>query len=157
MNITLSLAGIEDANTIHAMQVRSFAPLLEKYQDTATSPALQAVEHIRERIEQPATDYYLIRCDDEEVGAIRIVRNEQFNRVSPVFVVPEHQGRGIAKAAFAWIEDRYPNVRRWELDTVLQEEGNCCLYESLGYRRFGGEKAINERMTLVFYEKEMLR
>ncbi len=157
MNITLSLAGIEDANTIHAMQVRSFAPLLEKYQDTATSPALQSVEHIRERIEQPTTDYYIIHCDDEAVGAIRIVCNEHFNRVSPVFIVPEHQGRGIARMTFALIEACYPDVRRWELDTVLQEERNCRLYESLGYQRFGEEKAINERMTLVFYEKEMLR
>lgn len=154
MDITLSLAGIEDANTIHVMQVRAFAPLLEKYQDTTTSPALQDVEHIRERIEQPATDYYIIRCDGEAVGAIRIVRKERFNRVSPVFVVPEHQGRGIAKAAFALVEARYANVRRWELDTVLQEEGNCRLYESLGYRRFGEEKAINEHMTMIGYEKE---
>ncbi|MEJ8302772.1 GNAT family N-acetyltransferase [Saccharibacillus sacchari] len=157
MEITLSLAGIEDAETIHAMQVCSFAPLLEKYRDTDTSPALQSVGHIRERIEQSATDYYIIRCDDERVGAIRIVRKEQFNRVSPVFVVPKHQGRGIARMTFALIEARYPDVRRWELDTVLQEKGNCRLYESLGYRRFGGEKAINERMTLVFYEKEILR
>ncbi len=157
MQITLSLAGVEDANTIHAMQIHSFAPLLEKYQDTSTSPALQSVEHIRERIEQPATDYYIIRCDAETVGAIRIVRKEQFNRVSPVFVLPEYQGRGIARAAFALAEAHYPDVRQWELDTVLQEKGNCHLYESLGYRRYGEKKAINQRMTLIFYEKEIVR
>jgi len=99
----------------------------------------------------------MIRCDAKAAGAIRIVRKEHVNRVSPVFVLPEYQGRGIAKAAFALVEALYPDVRRWELDTVLQEKGNCHLYESLGYRRYGEEKAINERMTMIFYQKEIVR
>lgn len=41
----------------------------------------------------------------------------------------------------------------WELDTVLQEVGNCHLYEKLGYRRTGREEIINEKMTIIFYEK----
>ncbi len=41
----------------------------------------------------------------------------------------------------------------WQLETILQEEGNCYLYEKMGYRRTGETEVINERMTLVNYRK----
>lgn len=34
-------------------------------------------------------------------------------------------------------------------------EGNCHLYEKMGFRRTGGEKVINNKMTLINYEKSM--
>lgn len=41
----------------------------------------------------------------------------------------------------------------WELDTILKEKGNCFLYEKMGYRATGEMKRVNEKMTLVYYEK----
>ena len=41
-----------------------------------------------------------------------------------------------------------------DLETILQEKGNCYLYEKLGYHQTGKTEQINERMTIVFYEKE---
>lgn len=41
----------------------------------------------------------------------------------------------------------------WELDTILQEKGNCHLYEKMGYHTTGKTEVINERLMLVFYEK----
>lgn len=43
----------------------------------------------------------------------------------------------------------------WELETILQEEKNCYLYEKMGYNQTGKTKMINERLTLVFYEKKL--
>ncbi len=153
MNVTLRLASLEDAPEIHAMQVRAFAPLLAKYQDYDTSPANESVEGIERRIRQPHTDYYRILEGGETVGAIRVVRGEQMHRISPLFVLPEYQGRGIAQQTFRLIERIYPDVRRWELDTVREERGNCHLYEKVGYTLKGEPKVVNERMTMVFYEK----
>ncbi|WP_342426684.1 GNAT family acetyltransferase [Paenibacillus sp. FSL L8-0158] len=53
------------------------------------------------------------------------------------------------------IEELYYNVSMWELDTILQEQGNCHLYEKLGYKRTDKINVINDRMTIVFYEKHM--
>ena len=44
----------------------------------------------------------------------------------------------------------------WELDTILQEPKNCYLYEKMGYRQTGKKNVINERLTLVFYEKKKI-
>ena len=41
----------------------------------------------------------------------------------------------------------------WKLDTVLQEKKNCYLYEKMGYHQTCETEVINERLTLVYYEK----
>jgi hypothetical protein len=35
------------------------------------------------------------------------------------------------------IEEKYKSKIGWKLDTILQEEGNCYLYEKIGYRKTG--------------------
>ena len=41
----------------------------------------------------------------------------------------------------------------WCLDTILQEKGNLRLYEKMGYVQTGKVEHINEKMDIVFYEK----
>ncbi|MDI4645227.1 GNAT family N-acetyltransferase [Cohnella hashimotonis] len=155
-DVSLTRASIHEASIIHEMQVKAFLPLLQKYQDYDTSPANEPVERIVSRLNQPITDYYFIMMSSISVGAVRIVRlqNNAF-RVSPIFILPEYQGLGIAQKVFELLERQYEAARRWELDTILQERGNCYLYEKLGYRRTGKSEVINDKMTIVFYEKPM--
>lgn len=42
----------------------------------------------------------------------------------------------------------------WYPDTILQEEGNLHLYEKLGYHQTGRVDKINDRMDIVYYEKD---
>lgn len=154
MEISLFKAGIDEASVIHQMQIKAFMPLLNKYQDFDTSPASETVGRIIDRLKQSFTDYYIIKNSNTIVGAIRIVRKaNKTYRVSPVFILPEHQGKGIAQKVFSMIEELYNDAIAWELDTVLQEQGNCYLYEKLGYQRTGEVKEINDKMTIVCYEK----
>ena len=69
-----------------------------------------------------------------------------------IFILPEFQGKGIAQETIRLCEEMHGNGN-WELDTILQESKNCHLYEKMGYRQTGKTEAINERLTLVFYEK----
>ena len=41
-----------------------------------------------------------------------------------------------------------------DLNSILQESSNCYLYEKLGYRQTGKAEQINDKMTIVFYEKD---
>ncbi|WP_438431149.1 GNAT family N-acetyltransferase [Gorillibacterium sp. sgz500922] len=156
MEITLRKADLRDAGIIHELQVKAFMPLLEKYQDFETSPANEPVERVIARINQPSSDYYLIHHTGIPVGGIRVVKKaDRAYRISPVFIIPDYQGRGIAQRVFARIEQLYPDAESWELDTILQEAGNCYLYEKVGYKRTDETKVINDRLTLVFYEKHV--
>lgn len=147
-------ANLTEAAVIHEMQLKAFRPLLDKYHDHETSPANQSIDQIMTRLNQPFTDYYIISYLGKAAGAIRIVKkqNKEY-RVSPIFILPEYQGRGIAQQVFAIIEEVYHDAIKWELDTILQEQGNCYLYEKLGYKQTGATREINDRMTIVCYEK----
>lgn len=157
MEITIFKSSLNEATIIHEMQIKTFMPFLNKYQDYETSPANESLERIMDRLNQSFTEYYLIKSSDLNIGAIRIVRKENKTyRVSPIFILPEHQGKGIAQRVFSIIEDKYNDARVWELDSILQEQGNCYLYEKLGYQKTGETKQINDKMTIVFYEKTMM-
>jgi GNAT superfamily N-acetyltransferase len=67
--------------------------------------------------------------------------------------MPAYRGKGYAQAAMAEAE-RIHGANHWQLDTILQEAGNCYLYEKMGYHRTGHQAIIQENMTIVDYEKD---
>ena len=154
MKNILRLIDKKECEKLWRMQVEAFSDLLEKYKDYDISPANEPMSRIMERLEQPFTYYYFIIDGDTAVGAIRVVdmKDGSPKRISPIFIMKEHRGKGFAQAAIRAAEKLH-GADNWSLDTILQEEGNCRLYEKMGYRRTGDTQAINERMTLVFYEK----
>ena len=156
MEIQLIRAFVEDVETLWKMQVRSFAELLNKYQDYETNPANESVDKVIGRLQQDSTYFYFIRYGEQIVGANRVIHNSDNDirkRISPIFVLPEFRNRGIAAMAIAKAEELHGSDN-WELETILQEPGNCHLYEKLGYRQTGKTEVINEKKTLVFYQKD---
>ena len=155
MKLTLIQAGETDAPLARAMQQKAFAKLLETYADHELSPATESLERIRWKITQPGSYYYFIRVGEETVGAIRILDHQDGSRkrISPLYILPEHQGKGYAQAAMLEAE-RLHGSHHWQLDTILQEAGNCYLYEKMGYHQTGNKKVIKENMTIVDYEKD---
>ena len=156
MGIKLVRATVDDAKELHTMQIESFKELLEKYQDFDTNPANESVEKVKTRLKQEFTYFYFICADSQKAGAIRIIDKKEtgkIKRISPIFVLPEFQGMGIAQEAIQLCEKIHGDDE-WELDTILQEPKNCHLYEKMGYRPTGKTKVINELLTLVFYEKK---
>lgn len=154
MNIKLIRATIEDSKELWQMQVESFQSLLDKYQDYDTNPASEPIDKIINRLKQEETYYYFICMDDAKVGAIRVIdfKSDGNKKISPIFILPQYQNKGIAQIAMQLCEKLHGSDK-WELDTILQEEGNCYLYEKMGYHRAGKTEAINDKLTLVFYEK----
>lgn len=154
MEVTLVRTSMEDAEIIWQMQRIAFADLLEKYQDFDINPGNEPLEKVQWRLSLPATHFYFIRVDDVNAGAIRVIdhRDGSPKKISPLFVLPQFRGKGIAQAAIRAAEALH-GCERWQLDTILQEKANCRLYEKMGYHQTGETKIINDRMTLVFYEK----
>ena len=156
MDIKLTKAKFEDLDTILQMQKEAFSELYAKYQDTETSPATEEYEDILFRINQTETTYYFITADNVKVGVIRIVDCKDGvtrKKISPIFIMPEYRNQGYAQQAIKEAE-RIHGKQNWKLDTILQEKGNCYLYEKLGYHQTGKTEQINDKMTIVFYEKE---
>ena len=155
--ISLTKASHDDAALIHKLQCQSFMPLYERYRDDDTSPAKEPIERIIAKLESDNTDFYIIFVDDEPIGAVRVVREGltdgvEICRISPIFILPEYQDKGIGSAVMEMLFERY-DVQRWRLSTILQEHRDCHFYEKHGFVRNGENVNIKDGMTLVFYEK----
>ena len=140
--------------TVWKMQIKAFSDLLEKYQDYDSSPAAESFEKVMARYQQPWTTYYFISSGEETVGVIRVVDKKDGNRkrISPICIMPEYRNKGYAQAAMIAVERIYGSDN-WSLDTILQEKGNLHLYEKMGYHQTGQIEKINDRMDIVYYEK----
>ena len=67
-----------------------------------------------------------------------------------------NQGKGYGQEVIILIED-VVDAEYWELKTILQEERNCHFYEKMGYRKTGLTQEVDDRMTIVSYEKRKNR
>lgn len=152
MSISLSRADLSDAPDLFRLQRQAFLPLLLKYKDYTTNPAAEPMLRTEERLRQKNSEYYFILLDGKRIGGIRIGVFETYCRVSPIFILPQYQNNGYAKQAMLMAERNYPNIRRWELETIGEEEKLCHFYDHLGYRQTGIVKKLSQ-LTLVTYEK----
>lgn len=155
ISVQLRKAIFEDCPQIYAMQIESFRALLEKYQDYDFSPGAEKLERTIQRFQEPVTDYYLICRGEQQIGALRICDFGELCKLKQIFILPQFQERGYAQQAIHMVEVQYPNAKRWECDTILQEDKLCHLYEKMGYRKTGKTQRIKDGMDLVFYAKNM--
>ena len=159
VEIKLEPATRKDARLLHKLQVEAFLPLYEKYHDDEMSPAKESLERVIEKIEEKDSEFYLIFFEKQTVGGIRILHHdkgekaEHVNWISPLFIVPSFQGKGIAQRVIHKVFSLYPETITWKLDTIKQETGNCHLYEKCGFTKVGEEQVISDKMTLIEYEK----
>jgi GNAT superfamily N-acetyltransferase len=156
LDVRLEKATNSDAEAIFDIQVNAFIPLLEKYKDYQTNPANETIDRVIARINNPHGGFFKILVENRLVGAICVLWkvDEQF-WISPMFILPEYQGKGIAQRAITLVEKLFPQAISWELATILEEERNCYLYEKMGYIKTGVKKNLNENTTLIFYKKEI--
>lgn len=144
-----------DIDAVFEIQHSAYKPLYEKYQDHDTSLYLESRETTLHKYTKDGTKGYLFVENEIVVGAVRVILYPDIRsaKISALGVLPQYQGQGIAQQALLVIEELHKDVERWFLGTILQEAGNCHLYEKIGYRQTGKTEIINDKMTLVFYKK----
>jgi GNAT superfamily N-acetyltransferase len=143
-----------DAKDIFDIQFKAFKPLLEQYKDYNTNPANETIDRVIKRINNPDGGLYKIIYENILVGAICVYWKENTEFwISPMFILPEYQGKGIAQETITLVEKLFPHATTWELRTILEERRNCYLYEKMGYIQTGGKRYLNENATLVHYKK----
>ncbi len=129
-------------------------PMLDRYKDFETNPANETIERVITRINNPEGGFYKILAENKLIGAICIFWKEEVRFwISPMFILPSYQGKGIAQKAITEIEETFPQAITWELATILEDERNCYLYEKMGYKKTGVSKKLNDSATLIFYKK----
>ena len=146
----------DEIEQLQQMQEEAFMPLYEKYHD-AGSPALESTDRIRARAARSNRKYYFICVSGARVGVINVGHNDpeehEVSFISPIFILPRYQNRGFGYAAIRKVFEMYPEVKTWRLETIKEEPRNCHLYEKCGFVLTGEEEVVNDKMTLVMYER----
>jgi len=99
MGISLVKATVADAEELYKMQIKSFKPLLDKYQDYEVNPGAEKIDRTIYRLNEKNSSYYFIKNDDASIGAIRILDFDALCMLKQMYILPEHQGNGYAQKA----------------------------------------------------------
>lgn len=137
------------------LQRKGFKETLKKYKDYNTSPATESLIRFYHKFSKQSADNYWVLNNNKIAGALCVVAKPDCMWISRFYILPEYRNKGIGQQALLLSESLYPNAKRWCLDTILDEKNNVHLYEKLGYREFGERKIINDKMTLVKFEKDI--
>ena len=137
------------------LQRKGFKETLKKYQDYKTSPATESLISFYHKFTKPSVDNYWVLNNNKIAGALCIVSKPNSMWVGRFYILPEYRNQGIGQQALLLSEGLYPNVKRWRLDTIFEEKNNVHLYQKIGYKEYGERKIINNKMTLIQFEKEI--
>ena len=155
MDIQLERATGDDAQTLLEMQKICFASHLQRYQDYETSPAMMRFERLKWQIEHE--NYYKIVSDGLCVGAINIRALDVPGgyKLHVIYILPDFQGKHIGQTAIKLAEALFPDANSWCLETLADMPSNRHVYEKMGYQFTGETETLNDKLTLVFYRKEL--
>ena len=143
-------AYVRDAEEILELQKLAYRSEAAIYDDYAIPPLTQTLEEMRADF----NGNLFLKASDEGtiIGSVRGHLNQGTCFIGRLIVHPAHQGRGLGTSLMNAIEERFPEVERFELFTGHRSEGNLRLYARLGYRIFKHEK-ISDALELVYLEK----
>ena len=157
---TVRVADTKDCELINRMAQEAFPftyrHILEPDQIEYMMHWMYDPQNIYTQMTEEGHVYFVAYQDDEPAGYVSVRPDgESLYHLEKIYVLPEYQNKGIAQAALKEIERMHNGCKCWILDTILEEKGNCHLYEKLGYVKIGEPQAVNEHLTLINYKKEI--
>ncbi|MGA8778347.1 GNAT family N-acetyltransferase [Methanoregula sp.] len=149
-DICISVASSEDLESILELQKIAFLSEAALIDDYSIPPLKQDIIDIRDEFRH--THVLKAEIDKQIVGSIRAEVHEGTCLIKKLIVHPDYQNRGIGSLLLTSIEQSFPHIKRFELFTGRESKRNDVFYKRRGYKPFT-EKIINEKLTLVGYEK----
>lgn len=81
-------------------------------------------------------EYFKVLQDKEIIGGIIItISGKNFGRIDRIFIDPNYQGKGTGSRVINLLEEEFPNVRTWDLETSSRQINNHYFYEKVGYKK----------------------
>ncbi|OJE46389.1 acetyltransferase [Bacillus proteolyticus] len=95
-------------------------------------PGYSSIEMMKYSIEE--LDSYKVIMDEKIIGGIIVtISGKSYGRIDRIFVEPVYQGKGIGSYVIKLIEEEYPNIRIWDLETSSRQINNHHFYKKMGY------------------------
>lgn len=151
--ISFERAKESDAPGLLKAKVRAFEEDLKRY--GFGPPGYDSIEDTKRAINKAA--YYKILSDGNIIGGFSIYEQGGARfELGSIYIDPDYQNLGVGSKAIGFIENQFPQARKWILDTPYLNFRNHHFYEKAGYVKVG-EKLVEDfpGFCLFIYEKNM--
>ena len=144
-------ANKNDLPEILLLQKLAFHQNAVFYNDFNLQPLLQTLDELYEE----AKNSVILKAvaDNKIIGSVRGRKENDFAHISKLIVHPNYQNLGYGSKLMGFIEKEF-KVKKFKLFTGYLDAKNIYLYEKLGYKICGKEKA-SKNLFLIHMEKLM--
>ncbi|PFV76372.1 GNAT family N-acetyltransferase [Bacillus sp. AFS059628] len=122
-------------------------------------PGYSSVEMMKYSIEE--LDCYKVIMDEKIIGGIIVTNSgKSYGRIDRIFVDPVYQGKGIGSHVIKLIEEEYPSIRIWDLETSSRQLNNHHFYKKMGYEitfKSEDEYCYVKRITVESAEENLIK
>lgn len=141
---------IEDAEEMLNVQKTSFEKYYNKYGEFDSNPYNMVLSRMEFNIKYRFGRYEKMVVDGKIIGGIFAFELEEptIKKIAQFYVLPEYQNLGYGRKAMKEFMNSDPDVKKWYVDTILQEDTNVAFYQSFGFEIIDEEEE-HEGLTFV--------
>lgn len=127
-------ANLADAEALMTIKIRAFSEDVALY--GAGPPGYDSLEQQRNTI--TSRDYYKFLFQDQLIGGgcVREMAEGEYYLAS-LYIEPNYHNRHLGTQAMQVLFEKYPQAKRWTLDTPYRSFRNHHFYEKLGFIKVG--------------------
>lgn len=148
--VTIKKMRKSDVSILYQIALRSFQPDYEKY---GVYPPLINLK--RKKFYPPLIFGKTIFVEDTIIGGVFVARLGKKGEIGAIFLDTIYQHKGYGKEVISMIEQSYPKIKRWKLETLSENYKLHYFYESLGYIKTGEILDKKSGIRGFIYEKNM--
>ncbi|MDA1536046.1 MULTISPECIES: GNAT family N-acetyltransferase [Bacillus] len=165
--ISIEKAKILDAEKLTEIMTRTFDEEAKRWlcgqgdviDYNIQPPGYSSVEMMRYSIEE--LDSFKVMLDGKIIGGIIVtISGKSYGRIDRIFVEPVYQGKGIGSNVIKLIEEEYPSIRIWDLETSSRQLTNHHFYKKMGYEiifKSDDEYCYVKRITVESAEENLIK
>lgn len=136
-HVELIVATEKDATELLELQKKAFKKYSEKYGDFESNPYHMSEKRILFSINYRFGKYYKIinNNNNELIGGIFgfLIDEQDMVKIAQFYLKEEYRSLGLGKEVLNGIFKEYSNIKKWYVDTILEEEYNVRFYQQLGF------------------------
>lgn len=136
-HVELIIATEKDATELLELQKMAFKKYSEKYGDFESNPYHMSEKRILFSINYRFGKYYKIinNNNNELIGGIFgfLIDEQDMVKIAQFYLKEEYRSLGLGKEVLNGIFKEYSNIKKWYVDTILEEEYNVRFYQQLGF------------------------
>lgn len=148
--MNIQVTEFKDLKSILELQKICYQENAERYNDNNIQPMTQTIEEIEKEFQEQV--FLKIEDNSKIIGSVRAYASNNICYIGKLIVHPLYQNQGLGTKLMNNIENRFNQVKKYELYTGFKDEKNLFLYKKLGYNIFK-EKIINANVEFVYMEK----